>query len=315
MALTYDQVTAITSKLIEESASDNIYGSNPLMVHLKEKGRIVKDGGDSIKLPIIYKEIAAGGSFANYDLLSTLPTDNMTAAEYDWKRYYVNIVVSRHDLLRNSGESAAMNLLRAKVQAGEMQMMENLGDDLFSANTDSSKGILGLRQMVKASGQAGNISSSDFAGWVADIDATTSSLTLTAIEQQILDATVGSDKPDLAVTRKEIYRRLWSLLIANQRFGAEKAARGGFEYLLVDGIPVFHDSHVSGTGAAATADNWLFLLNSRYLYLYQHSGDDFKSERIPRVAEQDIVVNQLTNTCAFATDNRRMHSAFSVLKG
>lgn len=314
MALAYDQVTAVTEKLINESVADNTYNASPLLIHMKTKGKVGKDGGDAIKLPVIWKEIAAGGAFRDYGLLSVLPTDNITSAEYEWKRYYVNVAVSRHELLRNSGESGAVNLLRAKVASGEMQMIENLADDMFSANADTADGIVGLQTIVKATGQVGEIDQSDFSGWASDVDAATSALTLSAVEQQILDASRGSDGPDIGVTGIGVYKKLWSKYQAVQRFGGEKAAKGGFEYLLVNGIPIVWDRHVSGSNSSSTADNHFYFLNSRWLYFFVHKDDDFKTEKIGRIAEQDIVVTQMTTTIAFGTDNRRMHSAFTVLK-
>ena len=311
MALTYDQISGITEKFINDSVADNIYTSSPAFLHMKEKGRIVKSGQDAIKLPVLTAELGAAGSFANYDILSTLPTDNISAAEYDWKRYYVNVVVSNHELLRNKG--GAVDLLKAKVAVGEMQMKEQLADDFFSTNADSDKGIVGLRTLVKASGTVGEISSSDMATWVSDVDAATSALSISALEQSILDATVGSWRPDLIVTTKGVYKKVHGLAHAAQQFGSQKVAKLGFEGFLFDGIPLFWDSKCPGSGAS-TADNHLFALNSKYLYLFVHEDDNFKSSRIPRIAQQDIVVVQMTATLALATDNRRMHSLMSVLK-
>lgn len=312
MALTYDQVSGLTHKIITESLADNIYNSNPLFLHMKEKGRVSLSGGDSIKLPITYKAIEAAGSFSDYGLLSTLPTESETAAEYEWKRYYCNVVVSKAELLRNSGESAAVNLMRGKIRNGEMALQDALGTDIFSTNDGTGTGIAGLRQMVKATGSIGGVSQSDFANWASDVDATTSALVLSSMEQAYLDASVGMDAPDIIVTTKREFRRFWLKLQAVQRFGEGLKVSGGFQYLLFNGVPVFHDSHCPGT--SNVADNHMFFLNSRWLYLFVHSDDNFSSRKIAEVAEQDIVVNKTTVTLAFATDNRRMHSAMTVLK-
>jgi hypothetical protein len=281
-------------------------------MHMKEKGRIAKSGGDSIKLPITYKAIEAAGSFSDYGLLSTLPTESETAAEYTWKRYYCNVVISRAEMLRNSGESAAVNLLRGKIRNGQLALENQLGTDMFSTNDGSGTGIVGLRQMVKATGAVGGINATDFAGWASDIDATTSALVLSSMEQAYLDASVGMDAPDIIVTTKREFRRFWLKLQAVQRFGEGLQVSGGFQYLLFNGVPVFHDSHCPGT--SNTANNHMFFLNSRWLYLFIHSDDDFYSRKVAEVAEQDIVVNKTTATMVFATDNRRMHSAMTVLK-
>jgi hypothetical protein len=53
MALTYDQVTAITQKKFIPKMYDNIFDSNPLLQRAKKKGWYDKlDGGERIVVPL-----------------------------------------------------------------------------------------------------------------------------------------------------------------------------------------------------------------------------------------------------------------------
>ena len=85
MALTYDQVSGLTAAAFNDSSADNIYNSNPLFQHLKEKGQVIEDGGVHIQMPISYAKIGAAGTFKKYSLLDTTPTDTETAAKWAWK--------------------------------------------------------------------------------------------------------------------------------------------------------------------------------------------------------------------------------------
>lgn len=311
MALPFsDQVVSTTTNLLEDFAEDNIYGSAPMFYHLKETGQVLKDGGSAIQVDLMYQKIAAAGSYSNYDSLDTNPTDTDTALKADWKLYYVHTIISRHEILRNSGDSAKVRLLESKTRNAHLKMADQLSTDMFSTNGDSATGLTGLRNASSTSTTHHNISPTDFLGWVADVDATSTGLSLSRLEQGYLDATVGSDMPDIAVTNTACFKKYWALLTNNQRYGEEATASGGFKYLLFNGVPIFHDSHSPGSGSGSN-NNWLFFLNSKHLFLYVHQDDNMTVTKLPTPINQDIMVHRLTFTGNLLVTNRRMISAFS----
>lgn len=313
MALPFsDQVVSTTTNLLEDFAEDNIYGSSPMFYHLKETGQVLKDGGSAIQIDLMYQKIGAAGSYSNYDSLDTNPTDTDTALKADWKLYYVHTIISRHELLRNSGDSAKVRLLESKTRNAHLKMADQLSTDLFSTNGDSATGLTGLRNASSTSTTHHNISPTDFSGWVADVDATSTNVSLSRLEQGYLDATVGSDMPDIAVTNTTCFKKYWALLTNNQRYGEEATASGGFKYLLFNGVPIFHDSHSPGSGSG-TNNNWLFFLNSKHLFLYVHQDDNMTVSKLPTPINQDIMVQRLTFTGNLLVTNRRMISAFSKI--
>ena len=305
MALTYDQVSGLTHALINESSADNVYGSNPLFVHLYEKGQVVVDGGSTIKLPVSYAALGAAGTFNRYSLLDTTPTDSDSAAEYNYKFYYVHIIVSITELLRNSGKSQAVNLLKSKTRNGLGKMRDQLGTDLCGTNADSAEGLNGLITMIDSTGTVGGIATTDVAAWASDEDTSTTALSLSVMEQSFLDASVGSDEPDICVTTKAVFKKYWSLLTANQQFGPAQVGKGGFRYLLFNGIPVFHDSHMTA--------KHLFFLNSRWLYLYVHKDANMKVMKIGETPSQAVHTDRILFAGNICTDNRRMFSKFTLL--
>jgi hypothetical protein len=314
MALPFtSQVEATTLNLLESGAEDNIYDSASLFYHLREMGQITASGGSQIQSVIEYQKLAAGGSYQGADILSTQPTDSSTAAVANWKLYYVHVVITKQDILRNSGDEAVVDLIQTKTKNAHLKMADLISTDLFSTNGDSATGVTGMRNLISTSTTHHSISPTDFSNWIADTDTTDSAIALSTIETHYLNATIGSDNPDIAVTTKPVYRKIWSLLQSNQRFGGEQTAAGGFKYILFNDIPIFHDSHCPGTGAG-TADSWLFFMNSRHMNFYVHKDDNFTVEKIPPPANQAIRIWRLGATCNYLFRNRRMFSGFSVLK-
>lgn len=307
------QVEATTLNMLETGSEDNVYDSASLWYHLRETGQITYSGGSEIQSSIMYQKIAAAGSFQGADVLSISPTDTDTAVKLAWKLYYGSVVLTEHDILRNSGDEARVDLIQTKTKNCDLKLADLLSTDLFSTNADSATGITGLRNVASTSTTLHNIPVADFSGWVADVDAATSTVSLSALEQGQLDATIASDGPDMGVTNKAVYKKVWALLQANQRFGGEQTARGGFKYIMLNDIPIFHDSHSPGSGAGS-ATNWLWWLNSRHMNLIVHKDVNFKVERVPRPATQWIRIWQKFFAGNVIFRNRRTVSAFSVLK-
>jgi hypothetical protein len=313
MALPFsNQVSAVTQNLLNESVSDAFFTANPLLEHLLAKGSVKKRGGDRIQLPLFTDDTDAAGSYDGYDILDTTPNENINAAVYDWRHEYGHMVISHTEMLKNSGETAKVDLIKAKVKNLMQTLKKNISTRIFSANGDSDLAICGLRQMVKATGAIGNIDQADFSLWASDIDSSTNTLTLALMNQSFLDACVGQDEPDIAVTRKGVWRKYWELLQAQQRFGEGKSVRGGFKYILFNEIPLFWDVNCPGSDSGSN-DNHLFFLNSSWLYFYIHEDDNFVTEDIPKVASQNVIQKRVTFTGQLCTDNRRMHSAMTVL--
>jgi hypothetical protein len=312
MALPFtDQVSATTTALLESTSDDNVYGSASLLYHLKESGQVVADGGDFIQRPIIYQKIAAGGSYTGADILNTNPTDTDTAAKADWKSYYVHAVITKTDMLRNSGDNAKVSLIESKTKNAQLKMGDLISTDIFSTNADSATGITGLRNAASASTTHHYIPVANFSGWIADVDSTTSALSMSAMEQQFLDASVGGDWPTICVTTARVFKKYWALMQNIQRVGEVSTTNGGFKYLLFNGIPVFHDSHCPGT--ASTANNHMFFLNTRHLFLYVNEKDNFSVEKLPPPSTQAITIQRLGWTGNLVVTNRRMISAFTVM--
>lgn len=70
MALTWDNVNAITTRKILPKVVDNIFGSNALVSRAKEKFYKKVDGGSTINQPLNYAQNGAGGWYTGTDTLN-----------------------------------------------------------------------------------------------------------------------------------------------------------------------------------------------------------------------------------------------------
>ena len=204
MALTYDQISAITERKFIPKMVDNIFDSNPLLKRLKEKSYEPVNGGTSIIAPLNYAHTSASGWYTGAQTLDTSDSDVISGAEYQWKSLYGNISITRTDELKNSGDAQILSFVKSKVKITEKTLMDQLGTGLFSAGTDPAS-IVGLRSIVATGNTVGGISQSANSWWRGQVDSSTTTLSLSAMGSLYQSCTIDSDKPTVVVTTRTLF--------------------------------------------------------------------------------------------------------------
>lgn len=304
MALSYDQISAITQKKIVPKMVDNIFDSNPLLQRARKKFYEKVDGGTSILQPLNYAQISAGGWYSGADTLSTTDNDVFTSAEYSWKQIYKNITISRIDELKNSGDSAILKFVKQKVQIAEKSIEDDMGTGLYNAGT-TTNAIGGLRLILSTSNTVGGISQSTYSWWQAQVDSTTTTLTMAAMQSRDQACTIGNDGPTVVMTTRSLYNSYYALLQPQQRFMDSETAKGGFSSLMFNGKPVIVDSHAPASH--------MFFLNENYLALYYHPEENFRFEPFQKPVNQNVKVAKIYWAGAFGTSNARMQGLLSAV--
>lgn len=307
MALTYDQISAITTKKYMPKLVDNIFNSNGTLQRLRKKSYEKIDGGTSIMQPLNYAAPTAQGWYNGADTLVTTDNDQVTAAEYAWKQLYVNITILRSDELKNSGDSAKLNLVKAKVKIAEKSMEDLLGTGIFSAGTNA-KSIVGLGSIISAANTIGGISQSANSWWQTQVDSTTTTLTMGAMQTQWNLQTIGSWSPTVGIATRTIFNAYYALLQPQQRFQDSETAKGGFQSLMFNGLPILPDSHASSSLP-------LVFLNEDYMHLYVHKDEDMRFEPFAKPINQNLKVAKIYWMGAFGTSNARLQGGFTALTG
>lgn len=306
MPLSFDQISAITHKKILPKLEDNIFNSNPLLQRAKSKWYDKVDGGTSILAPLNYAMVSASGWYAGSQTLDTSDNDIITAAEYSWKQSYVNITIQRIDELKNAGDSKVLSILKSKSEVAEKTLGDILATGIYNAGT-TTNAILGLRNIVSASNTVGGISQSTYTWWAGQVDSTTTTQSIAAMQALYNNCAVNSDKPSVIATTRSVYNSYYALLQPQQRFMDAKSADGGFDSLMFNGAPVLPDSYCPS--------GYLFMLNEKYLSLSVHKDEDFRFEPFQKPVNQNVKVAKIYWAGALVSSNNRLQGVQSALTG
>lgn len=307
MALTYDQLTAITRKKFIPKLVDNIFDSNPLLKRAKEKGwQELIDGGEKIMVPLNYAKVSSAGWYEGSETLNTADNEIITAAEFTWKQLYVNVSIKRSDELKNSGDAQVVSLVKSKVQIAEKTMSDYLGTGLYSDGTDT-KSIVGLRDITDVDQSVGGISQTDYSWWRGQQDTSTTTLTIPALRTQMTAATIDNDRPSVITATRSNFDRYHGLLQPQERFQDKDTANGGFANLMFAGVPFIADSYCPSAH--------IFGLNEKYLHLFVHKQENFRFEDFVKPVNQNVKVGKLYWMGALASSNNRMHFSFTGITG
>lgn len=303
MALTYDQLNAITEKKFIPKLVDNIFDSNPLLMKLKEKSPKI-DGGERIMVPLLYAATTASGWFSGLDSLDESDNEQFTSAAYTWKQAYANITISRLDELKNSGDAAKVNFVKNKVQAAEKTIKDNLGTGLFNDGS-TTNAFVGLRAIVGTSSTIGGISQSDYSWWRGQVDSSSTVMTIPTLQAVFSSASIDNDTPNMIISNRTNYDRYYSLLQPQQRFVSSEMAKGGFTSLMFNGQPWVVDSH--------SPANHVFMINLNYLDLHIHSQENFRFREFQDFQSQNGKQAKVFFAGALCSSNNRMHGKLSAL--
>lgn len=304
MATSYTkEFNSLASTTLEEYSkiiADNFFNEFVLMGDIKKKGGY-QEGASGTKVvePLVYSANSTAKAYSGYDLLDTTPQDNITSAIYDYKNYDVSVVIAGDEIEANTGKNQVINLLTAKVKNAEMSLKNMLNTDMFVGNGSDSKKILGLAQIVEATGTIGEISPTTNTWWTSYEENTSTALTLQQIDTAVIDISRGSGKvfrPNIVITTPTLYAKINALLVANQRYTNGKTAEAGFESLNHMGVDIAYDE--------ACTSGVLYLLNTNYLKLRYSATRNFTVTPFDKAINQDAQVAHIQWRGAFTTNNR-----------
>lgn len=304
MALTWDQISGITEKKFVKKLYDNVFDSNPLLKRLKQKSYEKLDGGTSIMVPLNYATTSASGWYTGADTLSTSDNENITAAEYAWKQIYANISITRLDELKNSGDSQKVALVKSKIQIAEKTIMDTMGTAIYNDGT-TLNALVGLRAIVGTSSTVGGISQTTNSWWASQVDSSTTTFSIPALQTQFNACSVDSDTPTVIMATRANYNRYYGQLQPQQRFMDSETAKGGFSSLMFNGVPFIADSHCPS--------NHIFILNENYLHLFVHKDEDMRFEPFQKPINQNVKVAKVFWMGALGSSNNRLHGKQSAV--
>lgn len=316
MALTYNQITAITEKLYLSKLTNNVYDSNAFLKRLTRPGSLMlKDGGTSIVVPLINSKPSEGAYFDDLDTLSTNRTDNITAAQFEWKQLHEPVRISRKELLQNNGDAAKLSLIQSKVQVAERNIKENLSLGLYSDGTaatgaGTTKQLTGLQALMSESSTYGGIAVADMAEWIANVVGNSSvdrALTLALMQQAEGEATFDMDRPTVALCRQNVYDQAWSLFQPSQRLMSEEMAGLGFKNVLeFNGKPILVDNHAPA--------KTIYFVNEDFVKLCVHREENLRKETLERLETSNSMLMRIFWMGNLVCQSRRTNASLEDIE-
>lgn len=140
----YDALLTTTLDAVRGGLVDNIFKDSAFLAALRSFGGIAKqNGGERVRIPLMYGSNATVKSYEGYEQLDTTPQEGMTTAFYEWSEIAGTISISRREQRQNSGEAAMLDLLKSKTKQAEMAMREELNRQLLQGAVSSATFVPG----------------------------------------------------------------------------------------------------------------------------------------------------------------------------
>ena len=136
--INYDALLSTTLFAYRKTLVDNIFKANAFLAALRQyEGVTSQNGGERVAIPLMYGENDTFKSYQGYETLVVKPQEGLTTAFYPWTEIAGTITISRREERQNSGESALLNLLKAKITQAEMSIKGLVNEQLI-AGTETS---------------------------------------------------------------------------------------------------------------------------------------------------------------------------------
>lgn len=248
----YDTLAATTLKHYIKKLEEQIFTSKPLLWVMKAAGVFEsQDGGTAIVQPLLYEDAPNRGSYSGTEVFDTSANRGITAAEFPWKQYYGLIHWSGIEVAQNSGKSAVIKLLDARVKQLEMTMSEDLEAMFFADGSgNAGKDFYGLGAVISATnpswGNFGGIDRSTNTYWQSTVtDVGASNLTLAQMRTLYNTVSEGNDHPTNIFTTQNAFEAYEALLQPSVRFEDTAMADGNFQNLMFKGAPITYSGNVT----------------------------------------------------------------------
>lgn len=290
-------IAATTIENYQATLADNVATHNPLLNEVFNRGNKTKaTGGNKIRQSLMYAENGNAKFYNNLEELLVSGSDVLDAADYDWKQYNVNVVISGLDEIKNSGEQAIFNLIKSRLKVAEITAMNDIAASIFSDGTGTSgKEIGGLQLLVAddpTTGTVGSIDRSTEVWWRnQQWDFSTESVTASSTTIQNAMNTLwrrcqrNADTPDVIVFDDVYFGYYESALQNIQRITSNTMGNSGFSALEYKGVPVYYDSNCPASHG--------YFLNLDYLFYQVHPTRDFAMDKTKASVNQDAYVYPL----------------------
>lgn len=299
-----DEATSLLRTKYAPKIQDTIFKSNALFATLYQQRSFFR-GGRTLTHPLMY-EADVEGEGGEFDIsdetFGTSTADAFNTSSFRWRAYQYPIKVHEIELAEfGDDDTRAINLLASRSQRAAMALSSRLGKHLFKAIGTGPKQILSLNDAFGRTNVYGTIdrSNADNAHFLCkqvNMDpagtSTATTLTLRKVHDTIEEASEGQIRPKFGITDLQVYSKLWSLALTNQRYAATgQTTYLGFPAIQVDGIPIVKNKNADNDGldGASEERRKIRFLNTDYWEFVTHQNYDWYVRPFRLVGNDGVV--------------------------
>jgi hypothetical protein len=324
MSFANSAITDIIATTIQSRSgelADNLTQNNAILQRLNSKGNVRPfSGGNVILEEIFYDDTATNNanSYSGYEVLNISPDSPISAAQFKIAQYAASVTMSGLEMLQNSSKEAIIDLIDGRMQVSEARLLNRISGDLYGDGTgNGGKNVDGLAAAIAVSpttGTYGGINRANFTFWRNQITTGATSATMLAkMTEAAIKQIRGTDKADLYIAGNNMYQFFVNALQAIQRITTEESGAAGFASLKFYGGGTSADVVLGGGIGAQENTNYMYLLNTNYIFFRPHKERNFVPIGGERQAiNQDAIVKLYGFAGNMTTSNAQLQGLLTT---
>jgi hypothetical protein len=318
-----DTITAISRRILREEATDVYYKGSPVTWRMFTQKKVVRRGGFQIESRFIYKPWSTGGSFYGPEVLSVDPSDTEIDGVWLWKENYTNVTLSARDMARADHPDAVANLVVEQCENAKMDLRDKIATQMWSygSNFRDIDGLLEVVDDGTLSTTYAGLTRSSYPFTKAQIDSSTTTLSLSSLNSLWDLCTIGARAPKMVASTRSNLTRYENLLQPQVQYTQPTAvvdqtfANGGFSGGLFRGQPWLVDEHIPTSGTGSGSGNLLFMLNDDYMELCINSNGDWVVGDFQQPVNQMVMTSLVYVMCNLICTNPQLNGKMTALTG
>jgi hypothetical protein len=313
MALSIEQINAISTAVYDKTLTQQVYDENPLLKKLRDSEKMTIAGGDDIRFPVRVKRLGTGGDVSWDDQVTPQAIDTRTSGVLEWAVYRANTMLRWEEKAKaQEGKQRIVNIVEEKTTELAEEMRYRLATDLFATSFTDTNKIVPIPTIVdSADSYAGiAVADTDDSSWASGEDASSTKMTRALLYADIEGAKFGSDMPNFFITTRALAGSYNALLGADERYVNTKEANAGFVGPSLYGYPVIGDPYVSSGD--------FFGLDLKALELFVMKGQDMTTSEwidLAPAGYPDSAYKIVKSVCNLVSRRRRTHFKLTALTG
>jgi len=314
-----------TQKYFDKKLTTQIAFSSPEFFKIYEGANTRGEGGRSYVWHPQYARRALS-FYGRFGAHTRVPIENFTQAELSNARCIASAVLDEGDVAENTGAAKVIELLAESLSGLKDDVVYGMAGKLWSGAGGLEP--VGLQYAIAtAANTYATIARGTYTWWDNNRkNASGVEVSLALMKELQLACIHDTDNPDLWVTDRVIFRKLYNVATTGTRLVTPSTKAGklyanmGFEVIEVDGIPVvWSDNAPVGNALVGTDTNGyrgiMYCLNTKDIQMRFVPGRKMKRTEWRNLeAQPDVIACDMKNQYVLAVKTPRNHGVLYGLK-